>query len=66
MYTRFLRWATDRIKDGIICLITNSSFLDARAFDGLRKCIQNEFSLLILLTWEVMLEQFQEKWNIYF
>ena len=44
MYTRFLRWATDRIKDGIICFITNSSFLDARAFDGLRKCIQNEFS----------------------
>jgi predicted helicase len=44
MYVRFYRWATDRIKDGIICFITNSSFLDSRAFDGVRKCIENEFS----------------------
>ena len=44
MYTRFIRWASDRIDEGIICFITNSSFLDSRAFDGMRKCIQDEFS----------------------
>jgi predicted helicase len=44
MYTRFIRWATDRIQDGIVCFITNSSFLDGRAFDGVRKCIEDEFS----------------------
>jgi predicted helicase len=44
MYSRFIRWATDRIQDGIICFITNSSFLDARSFDGFRKCIQTEFT----------------------
>jgi predicted helicase len=45
MYTRFIRWASDRLsKDGIIAFITNSSFLDARAFDGFRKCIQDDFA----------------------
>ncbi len=44
MYTRFYRWASDRVDEGIICFITNSSFLDALAFDGFRKCIQDEFS----------------------
>jgi predicted helicase len=44
MYIRFYRWATDRIKNGIICFITNSSFLDSRAFDGFRKSMQDEFN----------------------
>ncbi|ACK65713.1 adenine specific DNA methyltransferase [Rippkaea orientalis PCC 8801] len=45
MYTRFIRWASDRLnKDGIIAFITNSSFLDALAFDGFRKSIKDEFS----------------------
>ena len=44
MYTRFIRWASDRIEEGVICFITNSSFLDGRAFDGMRKCIQDEFT----------------------
>ncbi|MFQ4144601.1 type ISP restriction/modification enzyme [Chlorogloeopsis sp. ULAP02] len=44
MYTRFYRWATDRVKDGIICFITNSSLLDGIALDGFRKCIQDDFS----------------------
>lgn len=50
MYTRFIRWASDRIsKDGIICFITNSSFIEARAFDGLRKSFQDEFNYIYLL-----------------
>jgi predicted helicase len=44
MYTRFYRWAFDRIdRDGIVCFITNNSFINGRAFDGFRKCIQEEF-----------------------
>ncbi|MCB0795840.1 MAG: N-6 DNA methylase, partial [Flavobacteriales bacterium] len=44
MYTRFYRWAMDRVdKNGIIAFITNRSFIDSRAFDGFRKCVQDEF-----------------------
>lgn len=45
MYTRFYRWAMDRLdKNGIIAFITNRSFIDSRTFDGFRKCIGNDFS----------------------
>ena len=45
MYTRFVRWASDRLnKNGIIAFITNSSFIDALAYDGFRKVVENEFS----------------------
>ncbi|MBD2530303.1 Eco57I restriction-modification methylase domain-containing protein [Nostoc flagelliforme FACHB-838] len=45
MYTRFIRWATDRLShNGILAFITNSSFIDARTFDGLRKVVSDEFS----------------------
>ncbi|MDM8542381.1 N-6 DNA methylase [Desulfococcaceae bacterium HSG9] len=44
MYTRFFRWASDRLnEDGIICFISNNSFLNSRTFDGFRKCIRKEF-----------------------
>jgi predicted helicase len=37
MYSRFFRWATDRLgDDGIIAYITNRSFIDSRTFDGFR------------------------------
>jgi predicted helicase len=45
MYTRFYRWASDRLNsNGIIAFITNRSFIDSRTFDGFRKCIENEFN----------------------
>ena len=44
MYTRFYRWASDRVGEGVVCFITNSSFLDSKAFNGFRRCIQDEFS----------------------
>jgi predicted helicase len=45
MYTRFIRWATDRLsKNGILAFITNSSFINARTFDGFRKIVTDEFS----------------------
>ncbi len=50
MYTRFYRWAMDRLdNNGIIAFITNRSFIDSRAFDGFRKCIQDEFDFAYIL-----------------
>ena len=38
MYTRFIRWASDRLdRNGIIAFVSNSSFLDFRALNGLRR-----------------------------
>jgi len=45
MYTRFFRWASDRIKDeGIVAFVTNRSFIDARTMDGFRKRMASEFN----------------------
>jgi len=50
MYSRFIRWATDRLNNkGVICLVTNSSFIDARSFDGFRKVVDEEFSYIYVL-----------------
>ena len=50
MYARFYRWASDRIdENGIIAFITNSSFLDARTFDGFRKVVADEFSHIYIV-----------------
>jgi predicted helicase len=47
MYLRFFRWASDRISDnGIIAFITNRSYLDATAFDGVRLAMQKEFNYI--------------------
>lgn len=44
-YIRAIRWASDRIKDkGVICYVTNGSFIDANNMDGLRKTLLAEFS----------------------
>jgi predicted helicase len=44
-YIRAIRWASDRIKDrGIVCFVTNGSFIDNNAMDGLRKCLTDEFT----------------------
>jgi predicted helicase len=44
-YIRAIRWASDRIKDkGIVCFVTNGSFIDGKTTDGLRKCLAEEFS----------------------
>lgn len=50
MYTRFYRWASDRLGDnGIICFITNNSFIDARTYDGFRKSIKDEFDYAYII-----------------
>lgn len=44
-YIRGFRWASDRIKDrGVICFVSNGSFIDNNAMDGFRKCLVDEFT----------------------
>ena len=49
-YVKSLRWASDRIgKEGIVALVTNNSFLDGRAFDGMRKHLAADFDEIYIL-----------------
>lgn len=44
-YIRAIRWATDRIDgNGVIAFVSNGSFIDGNAADGLRKSLVEEFS----------------------
>jgi predicted helicase len=45
MYVKFFRWATDRLdgRDGIVCFVSNNSFVDQLAFDGMRKHLAQHF-----------------------
>jgi predicted helicase len=44
-YIRAIRWASDRIQErGVICFVTNGSFIDNNAMDGLRKCLLDDFT----------------------
>ncbi len=47
-YVRFFRWAIDRLEDrpGIVCYISNNSFVDQYAFDGMRKHLMQDFNLI--------------------
>ncbi len=49
-YVKAIRWASDRIGDeGIVALVTNNSFLEGIAFDGMRKHLGQDFSSMYLL-----------------
>jgi very-short-patch-repair endonuclease/type I restriction-modification system DNA methylase subunit len=45
-YVKFFRWAVDRLQgsDGIVCYVTNNSFVDQIAFDGMRKHLMQDFT----------------------
>src|SRR5207253_9009046 len=45
-YVKFFRWALDRLedRDGIVCFVTNNSFVEQIAFDGMRRHLAREFS----------------------
>ena len=46
-YIRAIRWASDRIGDhGVVGFVTNGSFVDSNSADGLRKCLESEFSTI--------------------
>ena len=49
-YVKSIRWATDRLREaGIVALITNHSFIDGMAFDGMRRHLAEEFDTLYIL-----------------
>ncbi len=48
-YIRAIRWASDRLgENGITAFVTNGSFIDGNAADGIRKCLTDEFSHLYI------------------
>ncbi len=49
-YVKAIRWASDRIgAEGIVALVTNNSFLDGIAFDGVRKHLATDFDAIYVL-----------------
>jgi predicted helicase len=49
-YVKAIRWASDRIGDnGIVGLVTNSSFMTDLSFDGMRKHLLKDFSRIYCL-----------------
>ncbi|MFO5494317.1 MAG: N-6 DNA methylase, partial [Cuspidothrix sp.] len=50
MYTRFIRWASDRLgKNGIIAFVSNSSFINSSSYDGFRKVVAKEFNEIYII-----------------
>ncbi|MCK5718239.1 MAG: DNA helicase, partial [Thiomargarita sp.] len=50
LYVKAIRWASDRIGDeGIVALVTNNSFIDGIAFDGMRQHLAKDFSSVYVL-----------------
>jgi len=47
-YVKFIRWAVDRLqnRDGIVCFVTNNSFVEQVAFDGMRKHLMQDFTCI--------------------
>ncbi len=48
-YIKAFRWASDRIDNkngGIIAYVSNSGWLDGSGMDGMRKCLEKEFSAI--------------------
>ena len=44
MYKRFLKWSSDRIGEkGMVVFVSNNAFLDAKADDGVRRALYDEF-----------------------
>jgi predicted helicase len=44
------RWASDRIGDeGIVAFVSNNSFIDSLAFDGMRQHLEQDFDEIYVL-----------------
>ncbi len=47
-YVKAFRWASDRINQlkegGIVAYVSNGAWIDGSALDGMRKCLQDEFT----------------------
>ncbi|HWL74466.1 MAG TPA: N-6 DNA methylase, partial [Burkholderiaceae bacterium] len=50
MYTRFIRWASDRLGDeGIVAFVIGRKPISKAAYDGFRKVVEREFSEIWLM-----------------
>ena len=50
-YILAFRWASDRLKEqprGVVCFVTNGSFLDSNGTSGIRLCLAKEFSKIYI------------------
>lgn len=50
-YVKAFRWASDRIDNkngGIVAFVSNASWLDGSAMDGMRHCFEHEFSSIYI------------------
>ncbi len=49
-YVKAIRWALDRIgEEGVVAFVTNNSFLDGVAFDGMRKHLADDCDVIYIL-----------------
>ncbi len=49
-YVKAIRWASDRIgEEGVVAFVTNNSFVDSVAFDGMRKHLAEDFDAIYIL-----------------
>ena len=49
-YVKAFRWASDRIGDeGIVAFVSNNSFIESLAFDGMRQNIEKDFDEVYVL-----------------
>ena len=49
-YVKAIRWALDRIgEEGVVAFVTNNSFLDGLAFDGMRKHLADDCDAIYIL-----------------
>ncbi len=47
-YVKFFRWASDRLgeRDGVVCFVSNNSFVHKDSFDGMRKHLFQTFTTI--------------------
>lgn len=49
-YVKAISWATDRVNNaGVIGFVTGSGFIEKTAMQGMRKCLQNDFTSMYVL-----------------
>ena len=49
-YIRAIKWASERVSEngGIVCYVTNGSFIDSNSADGMRKCLAKDFTSIYI------------------
>ena len=49
-YIKAIRWASDRIgEEGVVAFVTNNSFLNGIAFDGMRRHLADDFDAIYII-----------------